>query len=90
MASRPKKRIPKPIKTSATLFKVSFLENPKTKPTKAIAIRKIENDKDDKETSNPVTVVPKKAPNIMQKPWEKVNAPAVKKPTTITVVAPLD
>ena len=68
IASRPKKRIPKPTKISPTLFAVGDLKNPRTKPMKAVAIKNIENEKDDKETSKPVTVVPKNAPSMIEKP----------------------
>ena len=69
---------------------VGFLKKPATKPTNAKAIKNIENENDDNATNNPVTVVPTNAPKISEKPCPNVRAPALKKPTTMTIVAPLD
>ena len=68
MASKPKKRIPKPTNISPTLLIVVDLKNPRMKPTKAIAIKNIEKEKEDNDTNKPVTVVPKNAPSITEKP----------------------
>ena len=68
MASRPKKRMPNPTKISPMLLTVLLLKNPKMNPIKAIAIKNIEKENEDKATNKPVTVVPKNAPSIMEKP----------------------
>ena len=58
IVSKPKNKIPKPVKSSPVFFTFSFLKNDRMTPTTANNNKYVENGKDDKETNKPVTVVP--------------------------------